>query len=456
MLKAEIVSVGTELLLGQIVNTNAAFVGRRLASLGIDLYMETTVGDNLERIKNAVRAAGDRADIVILSGGLGPTSDDTTKEAVCSTFGIPLRFNETVQQDIEDYLQKRGFHGPDTGKGSKGNAKQAFVPTGAIILNNLCGTAPGFILKETTTGGPSVIMLPGPPREFEPMWLEGVEPYIAALTSMRREEAVIYSRVLRIAGIGEPTLEQMIADLVQSPDPTVAPCVKGGEIHLRITAKSKSPEEAKRVVQEMDDIISSRLGDLIFGRDHQTLEEAIGGMLTQKGLSLAIAESCTAGLLSARIVNVPGSSTYFLGGVISYSNISKQDTLEVPQDVLQTYGAVSPECAIAMSEGICRKFGANVGVSITGIAGPEGGTPEKPVGTVYLGITKMRQSEPVSIPSEAPTCDTIQRRELGRGAVSVAYRRWFPGRRMDVRERSVEEALILLRRWLLEQGRNER
>ncbi|HHY38164.1 MAG TPA: competence/damage-inducible protein A [Clostridia bacterium] len=423
-MKAEIISVGTELLLGQIVNTNAAFLGQRLAALGVDVYFTTTVGDNFDRIVDAVRQAAGRADIIVTSGGLGPTTDDLTKEAVCAAFNIPIVNDERVREKLNDYLGRRGFGNPEA---VEGNAKQALVPKGSIVLENPCGTAPGLIIEMKTTGGPLVVMLPGPPRELEPLWYGGAEPYISGFLKSRHQEGAIYSRVLRAAGIGEPALEKRIEDLVKSSNPTVAPCAKGGEIHLRITAKAKSHEQALEMVQNMDDAVSSRLGQFIFGRDQETLEGVLGRVLEENGLCLAAAESCTAGMFCARIVNVPGSSKYFAGGVVSYSDDSKRDILGVPEPILREHGAVSAECAVAMAHGACERFKADIGVSITGIAGPDGGTPEKPVGTVFIGIFEKRGN-----------------------SRSAAYRRWLPGSRSDIRERAAEEALILLRRWLLE------
>lgn len=460
-MKAEIVSVGTELLLGQILNTNAAFLSRRLASLGVDVYIETTVGDNFDRIREVVNQAAGRADVIVMSGGLGPTSDDLTKEAVCAAFAISLVDDERVRQKLKEYLNKRGFGDPEA---IEGNAKQALVPRGSIVLDNPRGTAPGLILDTVTTGGPLVVMLPGPPRELEPLWLEGVEPYISDLLKSRHEEGAICSRVLHVAGIGEPALERRIEDLIKSSNPTVAPCAKGGEIHLRITAKAESHERARDMVQNMDDTICLRLGHLVFGRDEETLEGVLGRILERNGLYLAAAESCTAGMFSARVANVPGSSKYFAGGVVSYSDRSKREILGVSEDVIREYGAVSPECAIAMSRGACERFGADIGVSITGIAGPDGGTPEKPVGTVFIGISEKTRLPPASVAvsrtsgvRDVNSMSTTAGGDgsggyliSGDGFRSIAYRRWLPGSRRDVRERAVEEGLILLRRWLLE------
>ncbi|MBE7022281.1 MAG: competence/damage-inducible protein A [Ruminococcaceae bacterium] len=369
-MKAEIIAVGTELLVGDILNTNAQFLSRRLFALGIDVYYQTVVGDNPDRLTKAVSLAFSRADTVIFSGGLGPTDDDLTKETVASYFGVPLLFHEEIAEQITSYL-----HRPC----SESNKKQAYIPEGAFILENKRGTAPGVILEHE---GKTAILLPGPPRELLPMFSEMVEPYLKA-----RSGFVMAERMVRLFGIGESSVGDMIRDLMESANPSVAPYAKDSEVTLRIAAKAQTQEEAEALIKEMHERLKERLGAYIYGYDEQDMVTTTAALLLKKGLTIACAESCTAGLLAGALGNIPGISACLNESVVTYSNEAKIKYLGVLPETLSAHGAVSRQTAGEMAEGIRKTAGADVGVSITGIAGPDGGTPEKPVGLVYVGVS---------------------------------------------------------------------
>ena len=371
-MRAEIISVGTELLLGQIVDTNAAFLARELAQLGIDLYFKQTVGDNPHRIQDAVRLAMSRAEAILITGGLGPTEDDLTVEAVAGALGEDLVRNEDVAAHIARFFESRGRIPPDT------VYKQALVPRHARIIPNRRGTAPGIHLERD---GRMVFIMPGVPFEMDGMMREYVIPYLAG----RCGGALIGSVVLRVTGEGESAVEVRIKDLVRGTAPTIAPYAKLGEVHLRITAKGP-PDEVREQLARGEALVRERLGDLVYGVDEQTLEMVVGEVLAARGLTVAAAESCTGGLLAERLTNVPGSSAYFVEGVTAYSDAAKIDLLNVPPRLIQAHGAVSAEVVEAMAAGIKARARTDLGVSITGIAGPSGGTAEKPVGLVFIGL----------------------------------------------------------------------
>ena len=369
----EILSVGTELLLGDILNTNSQYLNRRLADLGISVYFNTTVGDNPQRLKKALEIAFSRSDMVIATGGLGPTKDDLTKEVSAEFFGKKLILHEESLNRIKEFFEKRGL--PLT----EGNIKQAYIIEGSKVIPNDWGTAPGIIYENN---GKILILLPGPPREMIPMFETYVVPYLLTLSS-----ETIQSKVLRICGLGESFMEERIKDLIENQtNPTIAPYAKEGEAILRITAKAKSKEEAEKLIEEVEKEIRKRLGDFIYGEGDITLEEVVVKLLIEKGITIAVAESCTGGMISARIVNVPGVSKVFKEGIIAYSNESKIKRLNISEETLKKYGAVSKECALEMARNVALISGADIGLSSTGIAGPEGGTSDKPVGLVYLGL----------------------------------------------------------------------
>ncbi|QGP92793.1 Putative competence-damage inducible protein [Neomoorella glycerini] len=371
---AEAIFTGTEMLLGQIVNTNAACLSRELAAAGISLYRQVVVGDNLERIREAIDDARRRADLIIVSGGLGPTEDDLSREALAAALNLPLVEDPAARENVTRYFAAR--RRPMTSN----NLKQALLPAGARALDNPFGTAAGVFLEHE---GKIYALLPGPPREFEPMVVDRLLPLLEPYGA-RRE--VIFSRVLKIAGMGESAVEEALKDLLHGDNPTLAPLAAPGEVTLRLTARAGSPEQARELIRPLEAAIRERLGEHIFGSDADTLEGVVGAILAGRRLTLAIAESCTGGLLAHRVTNIPGSSDYFLGGMVAYSNEAKIKFLGVEEETLAAHGAVSPEVAAAMAQGVRRAFAAGIGVGITGIAGPGGGTPAKPVGLVYVGL----------------------------------------------------------------------
>ncbi|MGB9867226.1 MAG: competence/damage-inducible protein A [Bacillota bacterium] len=368
---AEIIAVGTELLLGEVVNTNAASIARMLADLGINVYYHCTVGDNFPRLCGVLKQALSRSDIVITTGGLGPTGDDITRECVAEVTGRPLEFSDSTWEAIVSYFRRIGR------EPTENNRKQAMVIAGAVPLENKFGTAPGLLLEH---GGKLVICLPGPPGEALPM-LRQVLARLEGLSSVR-----LVRRTLKVFGMGESAVEQRIIDLTNSSNPSVATYVAPGEVHVRIAAQGKL-QEASTLVAKIETEIRSRIGKWVFGADEDTLEKVVGELLRKKGLCLATAESCTGGLLSSRITDVPGSSDYFQGGIVSYHESVKQETLGVPASVLQVHGPVSTETALEMAKAVRQKCKADVGVSVTGFAGPTGGTPDKPVGTVCVAVS---------------------------------------------------------------------
>lgn len=378
---AEILCVGTELLLGDIVNTNAAFLSQRLAELGINVYRHTVVGDNQERLKAALESALESADLVITSGGLGPTYDDLTKETVAEYFNRDMKEDAHSLARIEEYFKRTGR------VMTENNRKQAMMPEGAVIFDNDYGTAPALAVCGGDNDSKTVIMLPGPPVEIVPIFKEKVMPYL-----MERRNSVIASRNVHIFGMGESAVENEIAEIMKnSKNPTIAPYCKEGEVRLRITASAKSEKEALDICDDaIDKITKTEVGKYIYGIDVESLEKAAIALLREKGLTLACAESCTGGLISKRITDIAGCSDVFVGGCVSYANEAKIKLLGVSEDTLREWGAVSEQTAKEMAIGVRRVLGTDIGVSVTGIAGPGGGTPEKPVGTVFLGISTRK------------------------------------------------------------------
>lgn len=372
-MKCEILSVGTEILLGDILNTNSRYLSKELANLGIDVYYHQVVGDNRERILSTLKEAFSRSDIIITTGGLGPTKDDMTKEIVAEFLGMDMYLHEESLKKIEDYFKKMGR------VPVKSNEKQAYFPKEAIILENNNGTAPGAIFEKD---GKAIIVLPGPPKEMEPMFNESVRKYLESLTGY-----TIVSEVLRVFGIGESEAENKLQDLIDNgKNPTIAPYAKEGEVTFRITAKGKDEEEARRLIKPLKEEVYNRLGNLIYNTGDVSIQETVGEMLVNKNMTIGVSESCTGGLVSAKLIEYPGISSVFLEGAVTYSNEAKMRTLNVKKDTLEKFGAVSEETAREMAEGIAKRCGARIGVSTTGIAGPGGGTEEKPVGLVYIGV----------------------------------------------------------------------
>ncbi|MCE5323307.1 competence/damage-inducible protein A [bacterium] len=375
-MRAEIVSVGTELLLGQIVDTNAPYLSKLLPELGITLHHRSTVGDNESRLIEALEQALSRSDIVFTIGGLGPTQDDITKETVAKVVGDRMVIDAESERSIREFFATRGIEMPAS------NLKQAMGPIRGRIMPNPVGTAPGAIFE--TEDGKVVIVLPGPPREFIPMVNERAIPYLRE--RFGNQSGIIRSRILRVAGLGESSVEDKVKHLLKSSNPTVAPYASPGEVHLRVTAGAANTAEADALIDGMDRKITDVLGVCVFGRDDQTLEQVVVDTLVRRGMTLSLAESCTGGLVANRITDIPGSSATFMAGVVSYANQAKIDFLGVDEQLLINYGAVSEQVARAMAEGVRQRSGTDVALSITGIAGPSGGSPEKPVGLVYMAL----------------------------------------------------------------------
>jgi len=373
IMKAEILAVGTEILLGDIVNTNAQYIAKRLADLGISVYHQSVVGDNPERLLEAYKLAFSRVDLVITSGGLGPTKDDLTKEVAFEYFGKQSVVHEASLKIIENHFKDMNRTMGES------NKKQAYFPVDAVILPNNNGTAPGCIIEENEK---IIALLPGPPWEMKPMFEEAVVPYL-----QKFQQGVLVSKVLRVIGVGESTAAEMIEDILDNQtNPTVAPYAKAGEMTFRITAKANTEGEGIRLIEPMEAEIRSRLGSNIYGEGNITLENVLGEMLVNKKLTIATAESCTGGMVAARLINYPGISSAFIEGAVTYCNEAKISRLGVARETLDKYGAVSSEVAAEMARGIAKNAGTSIGISTTGIAGPDGGSAEKPVGLVYVGL----------------------------------------------------------------------
>lgn len=379
-MKAEIISVGTEILLGDIVNTNSQFLAKELAALGIEVYHQSTVGDNKQRLLECFDESLKRSDLVITTGGLGPTGDDMTKETAAEYFGQELELHKPSLEVLESFFVKTGK------KMAKNNMKQVYFPKDAIVLKNNNGTAPGAILKKDDK---SIIVLPGPPREMKAMFNESVKPYLQQFT-----KDMLVSKTLRLYGIGESNLELEILDIIdEQTNPTVALYAKELEVTIRVTAKAENEELAFELIKPVEEKIKDRVGkyvytegDISVSEGESALEDAVSKLLVEKNLTIAVAESCTGGLVSSSLINYPGISSVFLEGCVTYSNESKMKRLGVKKETLEEFGAVSEQTAIEMAEGVAKGLGANIGISTTGVAGPGGGTEEKPVGLVYTAI----------------------------------------------------------------------
>ncbi|MGI5823779.1 MAG: competence/damage-inducible protein A [Dethiobacteria bacterium] len=419
-MKCEIISVGTELLMGQTENTNAGALARELFPLGIGVYYQTAVGDNEERLRGVFSQALQRSALIILTGGLGPTEDDLTRETVAGVLGLPLVKSEAWEKRLKDFFHR--FKRPMAAQ----NLRQTMVPQGGKILPNARGTAPGIYLDLQAGRGPVVVLLPGPPLEMLPLFREQVLPLLRVKLQEKGDLAILQSKVLRIIGLGESDLSERIAALLKNQDnPTLAPLAKAGEVHLRITARGSTAEVVQTLLADKARELREILGDYIYGEDEEELELAVARLLWAKGLTLALAESCSGGLLSHRLTNVPGSSDYLLAGLVTYSNEAKMQLLGVDQATLEHAGAVSAAVAEQMAAGVRRLCRADIGVGITGIAGPGGGTPEKPVGLTYLAL------------------------EGENFKFSRRYEYW--GDRQVIKERASQTALYLL--WLYLRGK---
>lgn len=378
MPSVEIVAVGTELLLGQLVDTNTAFIAARLAENGIDVRATHAVGDNCNRIAATMQGALARADGVISTGGLGPTIDDITKEAVCVTLGVGTELYEPALRQMEEMFASFGRPMREN------NRKQAELPQGSLVLPNPNGTAPGFIAFGSD--GKFVACMPGVPREMRPMLSEHLLPFLRERFSAHE---AIYTRVLHTIGIGESEIDHRIADLFRSSEnPKLAVLAHDYRADVKLMAKARSPELAEAMFAPLRTEIESRLAGYVFGRDGASPASAVHALLQARGLTLAVAESCTGGRIAAALTGVPGSSRSFAGGVVAYANAAKVEVLDVERAILERAGAVSEEVACAMASGVRARFNADIAVATTGIAGPDGGTPEKPVGLVWIAIAE--------------------------------------------------------------------
>lgn len=407
----EIICVGTEILLGNIVNTNAAYLAEKCAGLGLACYFQSVVGDNEERLTQVLKCAVDRSDIVILSGGLGPTEDDLTKEVAAKVCGKKLVVDDHSMERIAEYFADRDS------KPTENNWKQAMIPEGAIVMDNNNGTAPGIIME---TENARVILLPGSPNEMIPMFEEQVAPYLGKLTP-----GVICSKTVKICGVSESQVETMVKDLIDSQtNPTIATYAKTGEVHIRVTASADTEKAANKLIKPVVKELKARFGKDVYTTNvDTTLENAVADLLIANKLTVTCAESCTGGMLSARLINVPGVSDVYKSGIVTYSEKAKRKFLGVKKPTLEKHGVVSLQTAEEMAKGAAMLNKADVAVAITGIAGPDGGTKDKPVGLVYIACCVKKK------------------------VVVKEYH--FKGNRAKVREAATSAALTLMRNCIL-------
>lgn len=409
---AELIAVGTELLLGNIANTDAQLISEGLSTLGITVHYHTVVGDNPARLKEVLAIARTRADIIITTGGLGPTYDDLTKQTIAEAFGRKLVLHEDILEEIRGLFAARNMEMPEN------NTQQAMLPEGCTVFTNPVGTAPGCAIEEN---GTHVLMLPGPPFECRYMFENRAVPYLMSLT-----DGVIVSHNLRIFGMGESKVDEVVHDLTESSNPTLAPYAKVGECMLRATAKAENEEKAEEMLRPLMDEVKRRLGDVVYGTDVESLDEVVTSILKERGLTLSAAESCTGGLFSKHMTDLPGSSAYFRGGVVSYATDLKHSLLGVSAETLEKYGAVSAETAREMAEGCRRVCGTDLAIAITGVAGPDKDDRGNEVGTVYIALAHEGGTQ----------CKKILA-GFGRG-------------RGRVRSNTVQHTFDLLRRFLME------
>ena len=410
-MNAEILAVGTEILLGDIVNTNTQFLAKELASIGIEVYRQEVIGDNEDRLLGILEEALKRSDMVITTGGLGPTKDDLTKETACKFFNMDLELHEKSLKQLEEYFSRMGR------KIVESNYKQVYFPKEAIVLPNPNGTAPGAILEKNNK---YIVILPGPPKEMKPMYLNHVRPYL-----IKKGDGIIESKVVRVLGIGESMAAEKLKEFIENGvNPTVAPYAKEEDVIFRITAKAEREEEALKLIEPVKNKVKEILGEDVYGEgEDTTIEKVVGDLLIKNNLKISTAESCTGGMIASRLVSISGISDAFLEGAVTYSNEAKVRTLNVKEETLKKYGAVSEETAREMAEGIAKRTGSDIAVVTTGIAGPGGGTEEKPVGLVYIGL-------------------------YYKGEVFV-YKNVFNGNRQEVRTKATVRALDIVRRKIM-------
>ncbi len=370
---AEILAVGTELLMGQISNTDAQYITKRLNDVGVNVYYHTVVGDNPQRLKDSIALALSRADVLITTGGLGPTKDDLTKETIAQALGLDLVLHECSFNKIEKFFKRVNK------KMMNNNVKQAYVPEGSTVIPNNNGTAPGCIIEKD---GKTVIMLPGPPKEMIPMFEESLFPFFSQKTGQ-----IIESKMLKVFGIGESEMETKILDLIEAQsNPTIAPYVSHGEVVIRITARCEDCDVANEMLNPVIEKIRDRLGSMLFALNGETMEEVVVGLLIENDIDISLAESCTGGMLASKLVNVPGVSKVFQQGFVTYSNQAKMEILGVSQQTLDSFGAVSKETAIEMVNGVVARTKSRAGIAITGVAGPDSDTDDRPKGIVFVAV----------------------------------------------------------------------
>lgn len=372
-MKTAILSVGTEILFGQIVNTNTVYLSQQMNMLGFDVMYHYTVGDNPKRVEEMIDLAFQDCDLILTTGGLGPTQDDLTKEVACKALDDTLVMMDDVLEEITKYFKTLGR------EMTENNKKQAIMPSRATVFHNDAGTAPGFALEKD---GKYIICMPGPPREMKRMFQKSVVPFLQSMI-----DGALYYRQIRFFGIGESMLETQLLDLIDNQtDPTLATYAKEGECSLRIASKRATEEEAEHAVDEMLEMVKERVGHYIYSCDDEELAQVVADRLMEQGLTLSSAESCTGGMFASTMTDIPGISQCFDRGLVTYSNQAKMEELGVSAGTLEKFGAVSEETALEMVEGLKRVSGSDVCISVTGIAGPGGGSEEKPVGLVYIGF----------------------------------------------------------------------
>jgi len=414
--KAYLISTGTELLLGSTIDTNSIFLSEKLAEIGIKVIGKSIVGDSNEHIQDAFIIGLKSADIIISSGGLGPTKDDLTKEVACKVMGIKMEIVEEEVKRLEQFFARRKRDMPES------NLKQAMFPPESIVLRNSLGTAPGMYIKKEDK---IMVLLPGPPREMRNMYIEEVEPLLKKEFHLDTNRAV--SRTIKVFGPGESQVEEMLADVLDEPlGCSLALLAVDGEVHIKVTAEGEDINGSQQILEMITRRINQKMGNSIIGYDDETLSSKIAEFLINEGKTIAVAESCTGGLLAKTITDLPGSSNYFWGSVTSYSNEAKKVLLNVNEETLEKYGAVSKEAAAEMAQALVEKFGVNFGLSTTGVAGPDGGTEKNPVGLVYIAL------------ADKHCCNVKEMR--------------FVGDRDAIRMLSAKTAMDLLRRHLLSGG----
>ena len=390
-MKTAILSVGTEILFGQIVNTNTVYLSQQMNMLGFDVMYHYTVGDNPKRVEEMIDLAFQDCDLILTTGGLGPTQDDLTKEVACKALDDTLVMMDDVLEEITKYFKTLGREMTDN------NKKQAIMPSRATVFHNDAGTAPGFALEKD---GKYIICMPGPPREMKRMFQKSVVPFLQSMI-----DGALYYRQIRFFGIGESMLETQLLDLIDNQtDPTLATYAKEGECSLRIASKRATDEEAEHAVDEMLEKVKERVGHYIYSCDDEELAQVVADRLMERGLTLSSAESCTGGMFASTMTDIPGISQCFDRGLVTYSNQAKMEELGVSAGTLEKFGAVSEETALEMVEGLKRVSGSDVCISVTGIAGPGGGSEEKPVGLVYIGFSY----------GDKKICKKIQMRNVNR------------------------------------------